>query len=51
MPLDNPGGLKDQEYLDVIAYLLKANHAPAGADSLAADTAALRSHKIDVHYP
>ena len=38
MPLDNPGGLKDQEYLDVIAYLLKANHAPAGADSLAADT-------------
>jgi len=51
MPLDNPGGLKDQEYLDVIAYLLKANHAPAGADSLAADTSALRSHKIDVHYP
>jgi hypothetical protein len=43
--------LKDQEYLDVIAYLLKANHAPAGPDSLAADTAALRSHKIDVHYP
>jgi mono/diheme cytochrome c family protein len=51
MPLDNPGGLKDQEYLDVIAYLLKANHAPAGTDSLAADTTALRSHKIDVHYP
>jgi len=51
MPLDNPGGLKDQEYVDVIAYLLKANHAPAGPDSLAADTAALRSHKIDVHYP
>jgi mono/diheme cytochrome c family protein len=51
MPLDNPGGLKDQEYLDVIAYLLKANHAPAGTDSLAADTTALRSHKIAVHYP
>ena len=26
MPVDNPGGLKDQEYLDVVAYLLKANH-------------------------
>ncbi len=27
MPLDNPGGMKDQEYLDVVAYLLQANHA------------------------
>jgi mono/diheme cytochrome c family protein len=51
MPLDNPGGLKDQEYLDVIAYLLQANHAPAGVDSLAVDTVALRAHKIAVHYP
>ena len=51
MPLDNPGGLKDQQYLDVIAYLLKANHAPAGGDSLAVDTTALRAHKIAVHYP
>jgi S-disulfanyl-L-cysteine oxidoreductase SoxD len=51
MPLDNPGGLKDQEYLDVVAYLLKANHAPAGTDSLAADTVALRSHKIAVRFP
>ena len=38
MPVDNPGGLKDQEYLDVIAYLLKANHAPATTDSLSTDT-------------
>ncbi len=51
MPLDNPGGLKDQEYVDVIAYLLKANHAPAGSDTLAVDTTALRAHKIAVHYP
>lgn len=49
MPLDNPGGLKDGEYLDVIAYLLQANkHASAGADSLRADTASLRKTKIDV---
>lgn len=51
MPLDNPGGLKDQEYLDVIAYLLKANHAPGGTDSLAVDTVALRAHKIAVSFP
>lgn len=49
MPLDDPGGLKDGEYLDVIAYLLQANkHASAGMDSLKADTAALRKTKIDV---
>ena len=30
MPLDKPGGMKEQEYLDVVAYLLQANHARAG---------------------
>jgi S-disulfanyl-L-cysteine oxidoreductase SoxD len=49
MPLDNPGGLKDGEYLDVIAYLLQANkHVSPGVDSLKADTTALRRTKIDV---
>src|SRR3954470_16796600 len=49
MPLDNPGGLKDGEYLDVIAYLLQANrHAAPSADSLKADTASMRKTKIDV---
>lgn len=51
MPLDNPGGMKDQEYLEVVAYLLQANHAPAGRDSLSADTTALRSKKIAVRFP
>src|SRR6185503_13873221 len=51
MPLDNPGGLKDQEYIDVVAYLLQANKAPSGADSLKADTTALRARKIAVHFP
>jgi mono/diheme cytochrome c family protein len=49
MPVDNPGGLKDQEYLDVVAYLLKANHATPNADSLSADTTALKGRKIAVH--
>jgi mono/diheme cytochrome c family protein len=51
MPLNNPGGLKEDEYLGVLAYLLKANHAPVGPDSLRPDTTALRGHKIAVHLP
>jgi S-disulfanyl-L-cysteine oxidoreductase SoxD len=51
MPLDKPGGLKEGEYLDVVAYLLKANHAPSGVDSLKADTVALRKTRIAVSLP
>ena len=51
MPLNNPGSLKEDEYLGILAYLLKANHAAAGPDSLKPDTLALRSHKIAVHFP
>jgi len=51
MPVNNPGTLKDDEYLGVLAYLLKANHAAAGPDSLRPDTLALRSQKIAVHFP
>lgn len=48
MPLTNPGGLKEDEYLALVAYLLKANNAAAGADSLRSDTLALRARKIAV---
>ena len=51
MPLDNPAGLKDGEYLDVVAYVLQANHHAAGTDSLKADTLALRATKIAVRFP
>jgi mono/diheme cytochrome c family protein len=51
MPLNDPGSLKDDEYLGVLAYLLKANNALAGPDSLRPDTTALRGHKIDVRLP
>lgn len=51
MPLDNPGGLKPNEYVDVVAYLLQSNHAAAGADSLKADTTAMRGTKIAVRFP
>ena len=51
MPLTDPGGLKETEYLALVSYLLKANHAEAGTDSLRSDTLALRSLKIGVRFP
>ncbi len=51
MPLTNPGGLKETEYLALVSYLLEANHAEAGTDSLRSDTLALRSRKIAVRFP
>ncbi|HEY4303115.1 MAG TPA: cytochrome c [Gemmatimonadaceae bacterium] len=49
MPVDNPGGMKEQEYIDVVAYLLKANHASPGSDTVSSDTTFLRNRKISVH--
>lgn len=52
MPLDNPGGLNDGDYLDVVAYLLQANrHASEGADSLKSDTLSMRATKISISAP
>lgn len=52
MPLDNAAGMTDGEYLDVIAYLLRANnHTSAGPDSLRADTVSLRKTRIAVRVP
>jgi len=48
MPNNNPGGLKDDEYLAVVAYLLKANHAGVGKDSIGTDSVSLRGRKISV---
>lgn len=46
MPEDNPGGLTDDQYLSVIAYIMKLNGYSSGADSLAADTVALKRIRI-----
>ena len=51
MPLSNPGGLQDEEYLGVVAYLLKENRAGIGVDSLGADSLYLRKHKIQGRVP
>jgi S-disulfanyl-L-cysteine oxidoreductase SoxD len=46
MPLDAPGSLKDQEVLDLLAFLLKANGFPAGTIDLPAATAELERIRI-----
>jgi S-disulfanyl-L-cysteine oxidoreductase SoxD len=46
MPEDNIGGLSDDEYTRVIAYILKLNGFPAGADSLTSDSLALKRIRI-----
>lgn len=48
MPQDKPGSLSDDEYIDVIAYLLQRNHIPASSVALRPDTASLRDARIDV---
>ena len=41
MPEDGPGRLTNEEYTDVVAYLLDANDYPAGETELPADKTAL----------
>jgi len=43
MPLYAPGGLPPDAYADVVAYLLKANGAPAASRPLPHDPTALRA--------
>ena len=38
MPDDNPGGLEEQVYLDVVAYILSMNGHDTGTSELAADS-------------
>jgi mono/diheme cytochrome c family protein len=47
MPQDNPGGLTDREYAQVVAWLLKQNNMPEGKDELPPDTLTLRRIKVD----
>ena len=47
MPEDNPGGLKPQQYIDVITYFLKLNGYPVGTTELPATDDALKAIKFD----
>lgn len=48
MPLDAPGSLSAQQYIDVVAYMLQLNGHPAGTSALPPDLAALRKLRIDI---
>lgn len=37
MPSDQPGSLPAQTYMDIVAYILRANQFPAGAEELVAE--------------
>jgi len=41
MPPDNPGGLNDTTYVDILAFILQANGFTAGKDELPPDADAL----------
>lgn len=42
MPADRPSDLQDQEYADIIAYLLKKNNYPSGSTELSKNQADLK---------
>jgi S-disulfanyl-L-cysteine oxidoreductase SoxD len=42
MPENDPGGLKKEEYADVLAFILRLNAYPAGNDELPIDSDALK---------
>ena len=47
MPLDRPGSLTDEQYVDVIAYLLQRNQAASGSAPLSTDTLGMKKLRID----
>ena len=52
MPDDKPGSMPPDQYIDVIAYLLRINGASSGGAVLVAtDTAALKKAKIEIQVP
>lgn len=48
MPKNEPGSLQPDEYVDVMAYLLKLNDLPSGSDPLPADSVAMKRIRIEV---
>lgn len=48
MPKNEPGSLAAQEYADVLAYILRLNHMPAGADELPADANQMKSVRVEM---
>ena len=51
MPKNEPGSLSDEEYADVVAYLLKMNQMPSGKSEMPSDSARLASIRIATKAP
>ena len=51
MPEDNPGSLQEQEYADVIAYLLSLNKYPSGQDELQGTNEAMKAILMELKRP
>ena len=47
MPKNDPGSLSEQEYVDVMSYMLRLNGMPQGFDEMPADSTALVKIRID----
>lgn len=47
MPKNDPGSLSEQEYVDVMSYMLRLNGMPQGNDEMPADSTALTKIRID----
>jgi mono/diheme cytochrome c family protein len=47
MPKSEPGTLSDQEYIDVLTYLLKLNRMPPGETDLPADAETLKGIRFE----
>jgi hypothetical protein len=48
MPKNDPASLTAEEYIQVVAYLLKINGVPAGDSELPADSEALKKIRIEM---
>jgi S-disulfanyl-L-cysteine oxidoreductase SoxD len=51
MPKSEPGTLSEQEYIDVLTYLLRLNRMPAGSEELPADAATLKAIRFETTTP
>ncbi len=47
MPADRPGGLKREEYVDILAFVLTMNQFPAGKTELERQTEVLKQIRIE----
>jgi hypothetical protein len=47
MPLDSPGSLNDQTYLDILTFIFQFNGAPSGNQKLEPNLPALREIVIE----